>query len=334
MSLSKDQIIVWSDRLRLVRLFTGSGRRRLTTILYHQFRFGEESAATARDRLRRQCEFLARNYTALTLDDAVGFVTSGAPGPDFPLLVTIDDAKRQILDDLDIFEEFSIPLALFVCAGWSDLADQGGRADRDPEGLLCRLLARLHFYDGEETAVRLDGQAFRLDRAGNAALIDAVIAADAGGTLADAEDLLALDRAAPDYSQICTWSELAGLKAKGVAIGAHSASHPQIARQTAARQRAECIGAKRLIEARLGPCRHFAYPYGIPGSYDDGTGELLREAGFETGFTTLSAFSAPGAKKLELPRIPLPDRPMSQAAFAARVRGGGAFLSQLKRGFR
>lgn len=324
MSGFRDRAIVWSDRLRLPRLFGVSPDRRVTTILFHAFRFGGESWEAARERLRRQLDFLATAYRPVDMAQALRFVQTGGAQGGRDLLVTVDDAKRDILEVFDLFQAFGIPVLQFVCAGWSERA----QPDREPDGIKARLVSLLHFHDGPSSDLSLGGVRHRLDQGGNAALIDAVIGADDLAELARIEDGLT---PAARRGTICDWSELCDLQRRGMAIGCHSVSHPRIARQSAVRQRFEIGAARRLIEDRLGPpCPWFAYPYGTPESHDAGTHALVREEGFSAAFTTATAFATPGQDSLLLPRIVLPDVPMPDRVFRARVRGGGIPLTRLK----
>ena len=320
---TKDRAIVWSDRLQLVRLTEHRATDALTTILYHGFRFGDETWETARDRLKRQCDFLATAFRPVSIKEVQDGLEAGRFAHPRALLVTIDDAKRDILDVIDIFEEFDIPLVQFVCAGWS----AGASDDDADQAPFLRFAASLQHYQGGAESIRIGDRAFTLESGGNAEAIEAVI------DLSEKGDPAALPMSAVTGSnagQICTWAELRDLQARSVVLGCHSASHPQIARQSARRQAFEITAAHRLIEARTGPCAHFAYPYGIPGSYNDETHKLLKNNNFSTGFTTAPALAAPDADPLSLPRIVLPDKPMSDIVFRARVRGGGIPLTRLK----
>ena len=105
----------------------------LTTILYHRFFFGEEPVERSRDRLKRQCEWLRKRFTAQSLESATRALETGHH-PQRPLLVTIDDAKIEILRIVDIFAEFDLPISVFVCVGWC--AKEG----LDEDSLLARLV--------------------------------------------------------------------------------------------------------------------------------------------------------------------------------------------------
>ena len=65
-----------------------------------------------------------------------------------------------------------------------------------------------------------------------------------------------------------TWDEVAALKGLGFSIGAHTVSHPILARVTPEAARREIHGSKLAIERALAaPVRTFAYPNGGVGDY-------------------------------------------------------------------
>src|SRR6266498_6043084 len=115
--------------------------RDLTTILFHRFFFGSESAETSRDRLKRQCEWLRKRFTPVDLESAmVGLKENKLPPR--PLLVTIDDAKIEILRVADIFAAFELPVAIFACVGWCSLESP------DDDNLLARVVNVIQWYRG------------------------------------------------------------------------------------------------------------------------------------------------------------------------------------------
>jgi len=85
-------------------------RDNLTTILFHRFFFAEEPESRSLDRLKRQCEWLRGRFTALSLDKASDVLQTGQ-ATTRPLLITIDDAKIEILRVANIFVEFELPIA-------------------------------------------------------------------------------------------------------------------------------------------------------------------------------------------------------------------------------
>ena len=84
------------------------------------------------------------------------------------------------------------------------------------------------------------------------------------------------------------WDEIAGMAADPlVTIGAHTVSHPMLAKLTVEAARAEILDGVRAIAARLGRSpSHFSYPVGAPDAAGPREFALAAGAGFKTAVTT------------------------------------------------
>src|SRR5690348_10863031 len=133
-------------------------RARLTTILFHHFFFEGEAVGFSRDRIKRQCEWLRRFFTPLTLSQAVAGLGSDR-SPFSPLLLTIDDAKTEVLSILDIFDSFSIPVAIFACIGW---CAQEGKNPASFDVALAKLVTDIEWYRGPRAIIEIGHKHFVL----------------------------------------------------------------------------------------------------------------------------------------------------------------------------
>jgi peptidoglycan/xylan/chitin deacetylase (PgdA/CDA1 family) len=134
---------------------------------------------------------------------------------------------------------------------------------------------------------------------------------------------LAALRARYPSEQFLTWSEVRALAARGVTIGAHADSHwPMHAGQSGDWLRQQAAGAKARIEAEVGPCRFFAYPFGNVRDVGSGAWKAVRDAGFTHAFTTLSGSLTVGANPFLLPRYGLGPRDSHVAALAPLLSAG------------
>ena len=301
---------------------------RLTTILFHRFFFPGEAAQASRDRLKRQCEWMRSNFTPLGLRSALDGLQSGTL-PKRPILITIDDAKVEIMRVADIFADFGLPISIFACVGWC------AKETPDEAGLLARVVNRIEWYDGPAMTIESawGPLALAADRAQRKSLVDLVLD-HAEGRRAELETLLErLDEAAPpDRTRItCSWAGLAQLMQGGVEIGGHSVSHVNLAKSSRRRMEFEIAETRRLLALKLGKCDVFAYPYGMEGTCSPETTELLQQNGFRFAFLTHSDFANTRTDQMYLPRIALPDRPMSHAEFCLRAAGAGVVYRKLKR---
>jgi peptidoglycan/xylan/chitin deacetylase (PgdA/CDA1 family) len=247
----------------------------------------------------RHVEWLARALRVLPLPEAAERLRAGQLDEGAACITFDDGYASNYRVALPILQRAGIPATFFVCTGFLD----GGRMWNDTVIETLRRSRR-----------RLDLSGFGLG----------TVTIDAARPHATADSLLReLRRLEHDQREACvaaiaiqgeaalptdlmmTSEEVRRLHALGMDIGAHTVSHPILARVDAARARDE-IRAGRDALARLTgatPCT-FAYPNGYPGKdYRAEHVALVRELGFTTAVTT--AFGAARAEDdpLQLPRI-------------------------------
>jgi len=100
-----------------------------------------------------------------------------------------------------------------------------------------------------------------------------------------------------------SWAGVRELKARGVEIGAHADWHwPMNAAQTCEQLRRQAERPRARIEAEVGPCRAFAYPFGNTPDVSGAAQRAVREAGYDFAFTTVSGTLDAGHNALLLPR--------------------------------
>jgi peptidoglycan/xylan/chitin deacetylase (PgdA/CDA1 family) len=98
------------------------------------------------------------------------------------------------------------------------------------------------------------------------------------------------------------------------AIGAHTRTHPSLARLPAAAQWEEIGGSRRALEELVGSAvTTFSYPFGKPGDYTAETVEMVRRAGFETALSNVAGVTDAASDALQLPRMFVTD--MDGASF-------------------
>lgn len=96
------------------------------------------------------------------------------------------------------------------------------------------------------------------------------------------------------------WSHLAEAGRRGVSIGGHSVSHPDLTRLPAAEMRAEIADCRDTIRDRLGVSpTSFAYPYGAS---QDHVRSAAKEA-FSLACGTRLGFLRTDSSRYDLPRI-------------------------------
>jgi peptidoglycan/xylan/chitin deacetylase (PgdA/CDA1 family) len=245
-------------------------------------------------------------YELVSLTEAVARVRTGRGRIPFATL-TFDDGYRDNLENaLPVLERHGVPMTLFVTPGfaersarlwWIELEEAVRRLDRISVDRGDFRFAALARNDGEKAAVFEDlywrlreGPEQRLLEV--VAMLSAEARIDAGGLV----DRLCLD-----------WDGLAQMARHPlVSVGAHSLTHPMLAKWEEARAREEMAGSRDVIRKRLGVTpAHFSYPVGDRHSAGRREFELAAELGFASAVTTRAGvlFPAHARHLLALPRI-------------------------------
>ena len=297
----------------------------VSALLFHRFFDPGEHRRQGVERLRRQLEWLRANYTPISLPQFMEGLRSGVL-PERAVLVTADDARIDLLGVIEEFKAFDVPLAVFVCAGWTASASKGTGTD-----LVARAAVAIQWHEQADVELRFGrNRVFALSQANKAQNIDRLIA-ECDDLTPDLEELCDRVEGMVDAPpQCCTWSDLQGLLAAGVSMGAHSVTHVCMSTTSAIRRRFEIAESKRLCELMLGPCHTFAYPYGTPETQSEATRAELESAGYAAAFLTHSEFITAKSDVFALPRISMPDVSMSLREFKARASGAGIALRRLK----
>jgi glycosyltransferase involved in cell wall biosynthesis len=94
--------------------------------------------------------------------------------------------------------------------------------------------------------------------------------------------------------RLLSWEDAVAMRDAGITLGGHSISHPRLTDVSPDRAETEIHGSRAELEERLGPIRHFSYPYGK-------TSKALAEATSRAGFETASCLE-PGPNG---PAVPL-----------------------------
>ena len=235
--------------------------------------------------------------------------------------LTFDDGYRDNVEHaLPILRRHAAPWTLFVttdfAAGrgrlwWVELEEvvrASERLDLDGIGIACRT-------DAEKNAAF--ERIYRNLRAGPESRLRDVIGrwCEKAGI-----DTCALTR------RLCLpWPEIVALAdERGVTIGAHTTSHPMLAKHDPEIARLEIVEGRAELARRLGrEIRHLAYPVGDPGSAARREFAIARQEGFATAVTTRPGhvFAGHAEHLTALPRVSMNGLHQSEAATRALLSG-------------
>lgn len=314
------------------RLFMTPFESQVTSLLFHRFFGPGESVSCGRERIRKMCGWLSQKFTVLNADQFADCL----PTQEFPertLLITIDDAHKEVLDVIDVFQEFGISPVVFVPLGWIDSA-----SSQQPEPTLAAMVTLLEHSDDCHWKLEFsNGVCVDLKSQGRLSGIDTIVelCANSDGFTAELRNQLTeFDAKSPDLtSEFCTWHELQSLHQMGVSMGSHSVSHCRMAGHSAGRLRYEFEESRRVLIQRFGTCRLFAYPYGTRDVHDAHTEKLLHAAGYDNAFLVHAGFGLNG-NRFALPRVDIPDLELNNRLFRALSVGAQIPLIHSKNVFR
>ncbi len=242
----------------------------------------------------RQIAMLARDYHPISIDDLVRRRDGGPALPRRSVLVTIDDAYRDVADVAwPALRRHGVPAVLFVptaypdggASFWWDRLHAAIRAapalDRwaTPAGALPLSTSAAR----DDAYRRLRGIVKVLPHDEATALVDTLVADLAGRAGSSTEQPAAAPPTAA--SPILGWDDLRALAAEGLGLAPHSRRHPLLTRVADGELDDEVGGSREDLAARLGgpPAAAFAYP---SGAHSARVRDAVERHGFRIAFTT------------------------------------------------
>lgn len=267
----------------------------------------------------RQMDYVARRCRAVTLAEVLAAWAGAEPLPPRAVLITFDDAYRDFAQHaLPVLRRHRLPAVLFVPTAYPDQPGRRFWWDRlhQAVGLAARRGSPLATPLG---ALAVDQPARA--RAAHRRLSQHIKALPHDQAMAAVDALCAGVGGLPDTAPaVLGWAELRALSGQGVALAAHSRTHPLLHRLPSDLAQVEIAGSLADLGREAGPCEPvLAYP---GGGFDDTTVRLVAAAGLRLAFTTEPGVNRPGpgtaADPLRLRRIHV-GRRVSELVFRLRL---------------
>jgi CelD/BcsL family acetyltransferase involved in cellulose biosynthesis/peptidoglycan/xylan/chitin deacetylase (PgdA/CDA1 family) len=278
------------------------------------------AGALSRTAFRAQMEYVAKHFPVVSLEE---FSQKGLPenGHKYYVAVTFDDGYRDnFLHAFPVLRELCLPATIFLTTGY---IESGELPWYDQVCLAFKLSTRRRL-----SLVELGGPQSSL--ANHQERIEAL-----NRTLAwlrrlteesRAEALAALFHSLRVVSPLTLpnvmlrWNDIRQMAKNSIDFGAHTITHPVLARLPLERLKEEIGGSKCIIEGKLQmPVHHFSYPFGRPFDIGDRAPEIVQKSGFATAVTTVWGCNRQG------------DDPYSLKRFTPWGSDLGAFAIQLDR---
>lgn len=268
----------------------------------------------------------ADGHELVDMDELAERIADPARARDrFSIAVTFDDGYRDNVEHaLPVLERHGAPWTLHVTTGFADATASLWWLELEEA---IRALPKATLVIGG----RIHDHVTRTDDAKLAAFQDIYWAlrarpeAELRAGVARLAAEAGVDGEALTRSLCLGWDELRALSRRpGVTIGAHTMSHPMLARHPIHIVQPEIVEARDRIAFELGcQVRHLAYPVGDRGSAGTREFALARDSGFRTAVTTRPGhvFAAHADHLHALPRISLNGFHQNRAALKALLSG-------------
>lgn len=291
----------------LSSLSPAGARARLSILIFHRvlaapdlLHPGEVDAA----RFDRICSWVRAWFNVLPLDEAERRRREGTL-PARAMCLTFDDGYRDNHDlALSILQRHGLNATFFVASGfidggcmWNDIVIEAVR--RTPQRILqLGGVGDLPLGTHPVTTIADKRAAIR------SLLGDLKYLPQAQRQRAAAEIAQRAGVEPPD-DLMMSRKQLRTLRAAGMTIGAHTVSHPILARVDRAAAAREIERGKQMLESLLDePVTLFAYPNGKPvEDFGDEHVQLAREAGFACAVTTAWGAASAATDPYRLPRF-------------------------------
>ncbi|MGH2427412.1 MAG: polysaccharide deacetylase family protein [Candidatus Limnocylindria bacterium] len=233
------------------------------------------------DQFDAQITFLKQHYEIISISDLLDVRQGRGRPPRRSLLLTIDDAYRDLAEHAwPTLRRHGVPAAVFVPTAYPGAAVRGFWWDRLYHALMTTRRPTLR--DGGAAALGLRSHDDRL--IAYRTLRTKLHRLPHEEAMALADRWIAELGAAASSNAVLTWAQLRDLAAQGLAVLPHSRTHARLDRLPPGALEDEIGGSLADLERELGPTSPvFAYP---AGGADATAVAAVRRSGFQIAFTT------------------------------------------------
>ncbi|WP_165698744.1 polysaccharide deacetylase family protein [Bremerella volcania] len=231
-----------------------------------------EQFATQLDQLQACCHIVS-------LDDVLDALEGRRRLPPKSVLITFDDAYQNFEAAWHHLKSRNLPVVLFVPTSFPDHPERTFWWDR----------VHWAIQSTPQTQITLDGQTLSLDGLNQKNQAVRQIAAKVK-ELPHREAMPWIDAICEELQEdvrpnrVLTWQRLRELSEEGVAMGAHTHTHPLMNQITLEEAYDEAVRSREKLQKHLGQeIRTFCYP---AGGVSDEVAAMLKEIGYAAAFTT------------------------------------------------
>ncbi len=265
-------------------------KARLSVLIFHRVLpvadplFPDEMHA---QRFNETCSWLKSWFNVLPLDQAAAHLKAGTL-PARAACITFDDGYADNHDvAMPILQHHGLTATFFIATGFLN----GGRMWNDT---IIETVRR-----------RIDMPTIAARQATITTLINQIKYLPTADRVTVTEELAKSANVTLPTNLMMTCAQVKAMRQAGMQIGAHTVSHPILARLSDDDARQQIGDSKHFLEDLLGErVGLFAYPNGEPGEdYSPATVELVRRLGFDAAVSTQWGASRMGDDPLQIKRF-------------------------------
>jgi len=305
-------------RAGLSALAPAGTRARLSIFIYHRVLREPDPifpAEVCAAKFERQLGWISRLFNVLPLEEAIARLQAGSL-PARPACITFDDGYADNAEiAVPLLCSHGITATFFVATGFLD----GGRMWNDT---IIESVRRARGDVLDLTRLGLGSYGIGTSEARHTA-IDALIAAHKYLPQEQRSEQVeaireAVGEALP-VDMMMRSRQVRDLRDAGMTVGAHTVTHPILARLDAAGARREIAAGREILEDITGAkVTLFAYPNGKPGEdYRPEHVEMVKSIGYHAAVSTAWGTARRGSDRYQLPRFTPWDQ--TAARFAIRL---------------
>jgi len=256
-----------------------------------------------------QLRLFKRFCAVLPLEEIITRMEQGQPLPRRCVALTFDDGYRDVYTHAwPLLKRYQLPATLFVAVEaiergflWPDLLRHAIRQTPATRVALDSLT------DYGPYTVELRNEADRLQAVRHlGSRLKQLPHSQKESVLR--ELVVKLLQVTPEALKIqdlmLSWEDLTALSSDGIDVGAHTVTHPVLAKLSEHDAEEEIHQSRQVLEQRLGkPVTHFCYPYGKASDFSPRIKQLVAAAGFRSACTTLPGLNRPSDNRFSLRRI-------------------------------
>ncbi|MGS0755986.1 polysaccharide deacetylase family protein [Roseateles sp. GG27B] len=308
-------------RMLFSKLSPGGNEARLSILIFHRVLpepdplFPGEISAQKFDQI---CNWLVAWFTVLPLDEAIIRLKNNDL-PQRALAITFDDGYADNHDvALPVLKRHGLSATFYVATGfldggrmWNDSVIESFRTSTFPvielAGTVAAALGEIKLGDIPKRRSAINAAI------GAIKYLDPNERLDWVNAITERAGVILPNNLMMSSAQVC------GLRDAGMQIGAHTVSHPILAKLTRSVAQREIADSKHALEALLGdPVSLFAYPNGkLNDDFSPESVQIVRELGFCSAVSTTWGAARPATDLFQLPRFTPWDR--SRLRFGIRL---------------